>query len=52
MKVLSQMFVSILRSFSGSPIHQFSLTYDLFMFITPAFRIDPGTVNEQIDGSE
>ena len=51
MKV-SQTSVSILRSFSGSSIPQFPLIYDLFMFLTPTFRIVPGTVNEEIEGSD
>lgn len=50
--MVSQVFVSILKSFSGSPVDQFPFTYNLFMFITPTFRIVSGTMMEQMDGNE
>lgn len=48
----SEVSGAFLRNFSESPVRQFSLTYDLFVFVTPAPRIVPGIVNEQMGGNE
>lgn len=48
----SEVSGAFLRNFSERPAYQFSLTYDLFMSVTPTPRIVPGTVNEQMGGNE